>query len=188
MTCIVGVVRDEVVYLGADSLASDGWMNSIVREDKKLFRVGEIIIGLAGMPRAAQLLRFKLDLPTIPGDADLFRWIVVEFIESVRKCWREGGYLEKKDERESGEGSEFLVGIRGRVFTVYSSLQVEENTWRYAAIGSGSSFAMGSLHHSASLGEDVDSAITLALTAAEKFNAGVRGPFHIISTKGDSHD
>lgn len=183
MTCIVGIAKEGRVYIGGDSLGSSGW-DSIVQCDKKVFSVGDAIMGLSGSPRAKQLLQYHLKLPDFPeGEFDLMRYMVADFSEAVRKCWRDGGYLEKDKERESGNGSCFLVGLRGRLFRVESTLQVIESLWDFDAIGIGAGYALGSLLRSDALGEDVDTAIYSALTAAEQFSNGVRRPFHILSEK-----
>lgn len=183
MTCIVGIVRDGEIYIGTDSLACSGW-GAIVCEKFKAFRKGEFVFGLSGSPRMKQLLDYSLELPPLPeGDLDLFKYVAHDIVESVRKCLRDGGYLQKEKDRESAEGSYFLVGGRGRLFRIGSDLEVTENIWGYDAIGSGGDFALGSLYRSLTIGEETESAIVSALMAAEQFNIGVRGPFHIISTK-----
>lgn len=44
MTCIVGIVDNGKVYMGADSLGVGG-LSKRVRKDPKLFRVGEFVFG-----------------------------------------------------------------------------------------------------------------------------------------------
>ena len=44
MTCIVGLVENGVVYIGGDSSGVGGW-NLMLRKDRKVFRVGEALLG-----------------------------------------------------------------------------------------------------------------------------------------------
>jgi ATP-dependent protease HslVU (ClpYQ) peptidase subunit len=101
--------------------------------------------------------------------------MAVSFIDAVRSCLKEGGWARKDDERE--EGGTFLVGVAGRLFTVHEDYQVAEAADGYAAVGSGEQVALGALYATADAAVDPRERVLLALRAAERFNAGVRGPF-----------
>ncbi len=64
MTCIVGVVKDGVVYIGGDSAGVSG-LRLIKRKDSKVFKRKGFIIGYTSSFRMGQLLRFKLDPPIL---------------------------------------------------------------------------------------------------------------------------
>ena len=55
MTCIVGLIHEDKVYIGADSAgAANG--NITIRKDKKVFKVGEFIFGCTSSFRMIQLI------------------------------------------------------------------------------------------------------------------------------------
>ena len=174
MTCIVGVLDGANVYIGGDS-AGVSELDLRVRADRKVFQVGPYAFGFTSSFRMGQLLRYALTPPTPAEDVDLERFMATDFVNSVRNTLKAGGYATKDKEVESG--GTFLVGVRGRLFTVFSDYQVGEGVDPFAAVGCGDQIAMGSLFSTS--GKPAVERIQLALHAAERFSAGVRGPFHI---------
>lgn len=175
MTCIVGLVHERKVYIGGDSAGVAG-LNLQIRADCKVFTTGKFAFGFCGSFRMGQLLRYSFTPPPRHQDTDLYKYMVTEFINQVRKTLKDGGYAEKHDDSE--KGGYFLVGHAGRLFYVESDYQVGEAATPYNATGCGSPFAMGSLFSSKGAPKK---RIEEALAAAQANSAGVRGPFHIES-------
>lgn len=176
MTCIVGLVHDGSVYIGGDSAGvSVGDLSLSVRNDRKVFRNGDCIMGFTSSFRMGQLLAYRLSIPKPREGEDMMAFMVGDFINAVRDCLKTGGFASAKDGAEIGGA--FLVGYRGRLFSIYSDYQVGENSHGYGAVGCGELIALGALH--ASDGMPPEERMRGALMAAETFSAGVRGPFHI---------
>ena len=175
MTCIVGLVHEGVVYIGGDSAGVDG-MSLTVRADEKVFQNGEFLMGFTTSFRMGQLLRYSLKPPCRHPDGEINQYMVVDFINAVRECLKAGGWASKMEETE--RGGTFLVGYSGHLFTVDSDYQVGIPEDGFAAVGSGQDIARGSLF--ATQGQEHRSRVLTALRSAERFNAGVRGPFHIL--------
>ena len=176
MTAVAGVVHEGRVHLAADSAGISGWALT-VRSDTKVFRNGPYVMGFTDSFRMGQLLRYSLTLPEPEGD--LSRFMVTTFIDAVRECLKSGGYASKNNETESG--GTFLVGIRGRLFEICSDYQVGEPADGVAAVGCGFELCLGALY--ATRGQQSPrKRLQTALEAAERFNAGVRGPFSFVST------
>ena len=177
MTCIAAVVYDNVVYMGADSAGVAGY-NLVVRADQKVFINGEFLIGFTSSFRMGQLLRYAFKPPRFHEDEkDLYAYMVTDFIDAVRACLKGGGYAQKTNEEETGGC--FLVGVRGRLFQIEDDYQVGELTCNYNAVGCGEAYALGVLSVTGAI--DPDERIRLALSSAEKFSAGVRGPFIVLN-------
>ena len=176
MTCIVGLVHEGVVYIGGDS-AGVGGMSLTVRADEKVFQNGEFLMGFTTSFRMGQLLRYSLKPPRRHPDDEIHQYMVVDFVNAVRSCLKAGGYASKEDEVESG--GTFLVGYAGHLFTVNSDYQVGIPEDGFAAVGSGQDIALGALFATQGQATPRDRVLT-ALRSAERFNAGVRGPFHIL--------
>ena len=121
-------------------------------------------------------LRYSLEPPRRHPDDDIHQYMVVDFIDAVRECLKAGGYASKKDDVESA--GTFLVGYQGHLFEIESDYQVGIPEDGYAAVGSGQDIALGALF--ATQGQEPRSRVLTALRSAERFNAGVRGPFHIL--------
>lgn len=183
MTCICGVASKGEVFIGGDSAALTGWAMT-VRSDPKVFINGPFLIGFTSSFRMGQLLRFSFKPPIHHAGVSIDEYMVTSVVDAVRECLKEGGYSTKQNERESG--GRFLIGYRGRLFEVTEDYQVGEALDGLAAVGCGDQVACGALYALRDL-EPMER-IRRALEAAERFSAGVRGPFTVerLSAEVDS--
>ncbi len=176
MTCVIGLVATDRVYIGVDSAAVAGWTRRVT-EVKKVFRRGPFLIGYTTSFRMGQLLEHHLEVPKQPpGMADM-TFMVTTFVESARKLFKEKGFA--KVESNSESGGQFLVGYRGCLYAIESDFQVQQQADGFDAIGSGSDYALGAM---AVLGDVAPTArIKRSLAAAARFNMGVCAPFYVRS-------
>ncbi|MFG2589063.1 hypothetical protein [Streptomyces sp. NPDC048438] len=177
MTVIVGLVQQGRVHLAGDSAGASGYQLT-VRRDPKVFRNGPYVMGFTDSFRMGQLLHHALQAPHPTGNLD--RFMVTTFVDALRTCLKDGGWARKDSEQE--EAGTFLVGIRDRLFTVYSDYQVGEPADGYAAVGCGGELALGALHATASLGLRPRQRLTAALAAADHHSAGVSAPYAFTKT------
>lgn len=173
VTCILGAAHKGKVYMGGDSALVEGWM---VRPQKasKIFKTGPFLIGSTGSPRVDQLLRYKFVSPKQNGQSNE-KYMVVEFVETVRCVLKEGGYTSIENSRE--EGGWFLVGYRGSLYYVASDFQVSEYREGFHAIGSGRTFALGA--YKALDKMQPKARILQSLKIAAHFSGSVMGPFRV---------
>ena len=171
MTCIVGLVSEGKVYIGADSLGSDGFTKEVRKEDK-VFENGEFLIGGTSSFRMLDLLRWKFNPPTVKTGDNLHKFMCTEFVDSVRGLFSDNGYCITTDDWRSGE---FLVGVQGRLFKIQGDFQVAE--YDYTACGSGEYHAIGSLYSTE--GGKPKKRLKAALSCAESFVVSVQRPFTI---------
>lgn len=174
MTCIVGLVDQDTIYMGGDSAASDLYRILPVTQPKVFIREN-IIFGYTSSFRMGQLLEHTLIIPRHdPSVADM-SYLVGTFIDAVRRCLRDGGYLSKSNEVEAG--GQFLIGYRKKLYTIHTDLSVIESGYPYASIGSGSDVATGALY--ALDGSPPIERVQRALEAAEAHVPTVWRPFYI---------
>lgn len=172
MTVIVGLIDQGKVYLGGDSAAVGDYI--MARNDQKVFKNGEYLIGFTTSYRMGQLLRYQFIPPEL-NTWDVEKFMATDFIESVRSCFERFGYGQKD------LGGSFLVGIRDRLFYVDPDFHSGFSSYGYESVGCGSPFALGSLH--STVGEDPTIRVTKALSAAVEFSTGCCGPFTVISNE-----
>jgi ATP-dependent protease HslVU (ClpYQ) peptidase subunit len=172
MTAVVGLIEGGKVYIGADSAGVSG-LNLTVRADAKVFRRKRYLFGFTTSFRMGQLIRYSLVLPKPTGNLDAF--MSTTFVDALRDCLKSGGWAAKDNDRE--EGGTFLVGVRGRLYAVYGDYQVGKAADGFAAVGCGDQVALGALFATADAGLSPRRRVLGALAAAERFSAGVRGPF-----------
>lgn len=174
MTCIAGLVDGARVWIGGDSAGVSGY-GLTVRADSKVFRNGPMLFGFTTSFRMGQLLRYALTIPDHDPRVDVDKFMATTFVDAVRECLKSHGYAKKTEEVESG--GTFLVAFKGQLFAIHSDYQVGRALEGFDAVGCGEDIALGALFASPSLaGRD---RVELALQAAERHSAGVRGPFVI---------
>jgi len=168
--------------MGGDSAGVAGY-DLAVRADQKVFRNGAMLFGFTTSFRMGQLLRYALTVPERLPSVDVDRFMVTTFVDAVRECLKSHGWAEKKHEQEIG--GHFLVGYEGRLFKVESDYQVASAVDGFDACGCGDQIAKGCLFASSHLAGKERA--LLALQAAERFSAGVRGPFCVESLDHETH-
>jgi hypothetical protein len=183
MTCIVGLVHGDKVYLGADSAAatSDYSIDNVldIRKAPKTFKISEFGFAYTTSFRMGDLLHYSFKPPKYrKKKMSIDEYMRTIFIDKVRKTFKDGGFgsLDPYDDGE--RGGTFLVGFKGRLFHVGGNFQIGESANGYSAEGAGAAFALGSLASTSN--REPKDRVMMALEAAEKFSPFVRPPFTII--------
>jgi len=174
MTCIIGLVEDGKVWMGADSAVMNGWTVRTTARPK-LFRFGQFIIGVTGSPRMAQILRYHLDVPTQETEDD-FEYMVTVFTEAIREAFKEKGFSKVEDNQE--KGGFFLAGYRGGLYKVEDNFQVMAYADGLAALGCGEDFALGAMKALDFL--PPRERVEKSLEIAAYFSGGVMAPFIVL--------
>lgn len=179
MTCIVGLERNGKVYIGGDSAGVAG-LSITVRADEKVFKNGPMIFGFTSSFRMGQILRFQLSIPAQEADKSDYEYMCTNFIDAVMICMESHGFL--KNDKGEKSGGTFLVGYKGRLYSVHSDFQVGRSIERYDSVGCGSDLALGAVHALIEKrGLKPEFIVEQGLLAAEKFSGGVARPFIIDS-------
>jgi len=176
MTCIVGFLdkENDVVIMGADSAGVAGSL-IMARKDTKLFKNGDFVIGCTSSFRMIQLLRFSFKPPVI-NDKDIYEYMCTDFINEVRKCFTDGGYIQKQKDGDE-KGGTFLVAYKNRLFRIDEDFQVGENIDGFASVGCGVEYALGAIHSIDMNDVSPEIKVLRALQAAEHFCTAVCSPF-----------
>jgi 20S proteasome alpha/beta subunit len=175
MTCIVGLVQDDVVWIGGDSAGSTS--SSIrIRSDPKVFKVGEYLFGIIGSFRMGNVLRYSFTPPK-PPEKSLAKFMSTKFVDELRAEFKRKGVADNVAGVESG--GTFLVSVKGKLFSVCSDYQIGSSYDNYDAIGSGSAQAIGALYATKSF-NNPKKRIEIALEASERYSTLVRRPWKIL--------
>lgn len=174
MTCIAGIAHNGKVYIGADSIASDGYSRTIIATPK-VFRRGEFLIGYTSSFRMGQILQHHLDVRPQQENEGNDAYIVVAFVEAVRECLKTHGFATVNNSYETG-GS-FLVGYRGALYSIQDEYQMVRSANGMDACGAGEQYALAALVALPELLPEVR--IRRALEISAELCALVSAPFHI---------
>jgi len=183
MTCIIGLIDDNKnIHIGADSAGVCGY-DIRERTDSKIFIKSSMIFGFTSSFRMGQLIRYQLEIPKHFHGVDDYEYMCTDFIEAVRKCFRDFGFA--RIDNNVNSGGIFLVGYRGKLYQVESDFQVGQINSNFNACGCGEDYALGALEIIESNSElscqTPKNKIVDALAVAEKYSAGVSGPFKVLS-------
>jgi ATP-dependent protease HslVU (ClpYQ) peptidase subunit len=181
MSCIAGVVHKNSVYLGCDSIGSDGDCQ-IARQDSKIFRLQgrpDVLLAFAGSFRAGQLLNYCNLIP--PKMVINHKNLVTKIIPKIISVFEKGGVL-KADEGGEKRGDQFLLAHQNKLFEIDCDFQVGESRCGYQAIGSGYAYALGSLFTTRELSVPPQERIYMALKSASVFGVGIGPPFRVWKT------
>lgn len=189
MTCVVGFLDKEnnVVYLGGDSLGSNGYTKAVYQQ-RKVFHskdTKELIIGICGMFNF-QALEYEnlLDEVSLLKDGIDREYLITKFIPKLKEVVFKYNSNSSRNGLNSMEG-ELIFGYKDKLFKISSNYGLLERDEIYDSCGSGEYFALASLFTT----EDMDlkpiERIHKALQSASKFNVGVQAPYYIINTKND---
>ena len=171
MTCIVGIAKDDVVYIGGDRAASDGHtVLSLTRP--KVKQCGDYLIGFAGSLGIGELAHY-IDLPPIGKNIE--KTLRTIFIKSLKSAIEEFGNASHTDDNVT----DWLIGVQGRLFEI-SSEDWSVCEFSESAIGSGNNIALGSLHTTRTW-KDQEKRIRYSLQAAVDISPSCSGPIDILS-------
>ena len=182
MTCIVGLVNGNTVWIGGDSAGTDSNLQRIIIRDPKVFIKDDFAFGMCGTPKAIDALRYGVTLPSRPIGSDERGFLVNDVVPTIRAGLQKLDCAGPTQTGEIGFQGGALIGYMGRLYTMQGNFQLIQSAEDFAAIGSGAQLALGSMHGSG--GEhDPRKRITAALEAAAKSHAGVAPPFVIVNAK-----
>lgn len=180
MTCIVGLVKDNKVWIGGDSAGSDD-TSICIRRDPKVFKNNGFLIGYSGSFRFGQLVHYKLIPPDRSEQRDIFEYMVSDFSEAIRTLAKEHGVSKVEDNVEEITNISLLIGYQGRLFTLEEDFQIGEVINEYYAIGGGTDLALGSMYTTKDLKFPPKKRLQIALEASATFSKSVAPPFIILN-------
>lgn len=180
MTCIVGLVDNKTIWMGGDSAGSNAW-GIETRREPKVWIKDDFIFGYTSSFRMGDILRYKFT-PPARGKKSVTEYMATTFVDRVMEVFEENYWMENSGKAEGGT---FLVGHKGRLFTVHNDFQVGEVRAKYDSVGSGFHIALGSLFTTKSVELSPKERVEVALKGAAEHAAGVRGPFKILSLGGE---
>jgi ATP-dependent protease HslVU (ClpYQ) peptidase subunit len=177
MTTVTAVQGQGWVTMAADSLSTDGSRYYLLSPTTpKIITVGPFMLGFAGDMRAINAATAEFD-PTYPPDAtdeELDKFMVGVFRREFRDLMDESGFKKVGD-------FQVIISVNGVLYETGDQYDIVRDTHPIAAVGSGSSYALGAM--AALHGEkplcSISAGSRLAksgIQAAEAFDLNTRGP------------
>jgi ATP-dependent protease HslVU (ClpYQ) peptidase subunit len=170
MTVIAAIRTPTSILIGGDSAETNRAGSIMLLAEPKVFRKGEYLFGFAGTGCLENIAKNQFSPPCRPTGNSWEQFMDTSFVPGLKAALGDDSYLMS--------GAQVLIGTRGGgIYTLDGSWRMSQSRERYAAIGSGTSYALGSFH---STGGNPRQRLLKALRAAAHFNAYVRPPFTIL--------
>lgn len=178
MTCIVGYKFKDTVCLAGDLMGSNGYTKEVYN-NSKVFAKGDVVFGYTTSFRFGQILEYHLCDFLFDETMDTKKYLITVVVVQIKKILKEFEY----DDKKCGTA---LVAIKNRLFTVHDDFCVIEHN-SYSSVGSGESFAKGSIHSQVVIKEptskvEVESMLQLSIKAASYHSTSVSKESTIIWT------
>ena len=188
MSCVVSLIHNDELYLGADS---GMFLEDCILPARfdKVFWNGPFLIGAVGSVRSSQVIKHGVQIPDL-GDRDPVEFLVNEFTENMREVLNQRGRSTSGEDGDAVAAS-ILVGFRDhsrnpRLFMVGHDFSVIEPTQPFFAVGAGADAAMGYIEGAWDGDWNPDDLVKGALTTAGKYSTWVREPYrvNVLGTRG----
>ncbi len=178
MTAIAAYVdAKHTIWMGGDSAGVAGYGLSTLSR-RKIFIKDDFIFGYTHSFRMADILQYCFSIPPRMIGQSNEEYICATIIPALRGAFSEHGFVSQEEGQEAG-GS-FLMGHKGRVYSIQSDFALLYRDAPYDAVGCGEDFCIGAMHALTATPKKTGSEVVLAaLKAAEANSAGVRGPFFV---------
>lgn len=189
MTCIVGVLdkKEDCVYIGADSLGSNGY-HQLIFKNRKVFKAKDntnILMAICGDYKLQNILSVEDNLieeiKHLKNEVN-FEHIVKYTSPKIINIAEKYYCINTKNGYKYLEGS-IIFAYKNQLYIIETSGQVLEPSDDYIADGSGGDFAIAVLSQNGY--KPTTDRIKEALEAAEKHGCGIKRPFYIMNTKND---
>lgn len=173
MTCIIGLVEDNKVYMASESIGTNGFTQTAVK-NKKIFikesnsGFNKLLLGGCGSFKILQYLEeFTLPDKNIKEDDFVYVKRVTKALVDV--LLKDSFCLEENSRKEKILASEILVGYDGSLYKIQSDTSILESAKSYVATGSGEYHAMASLYSTEHTSLSAEERLKLAIECANEF-------------------
>lgn len=149
MTTIIGLQLEDGCWLACDSQTT-GETGRPYEHDlvQKVTANGEYLVAGSGDADACDIVQHIWQPPKPPArtrvkEADLYRFMLLEVVPSLRRCLEDNDYEIDKNDKDAGYF--FLIALRGVIYEIDQSGSVSLRRDGIYGIGSGSRYAIGAL-------------------------------------------
>ena len=173
MTVIVAISDGKNIYMGGDRGHSDTY-TLVSSTQPKIFDVGSYLIGYSGNSGIGQAVIYNFEYPAVGKTHNIDRHMLKVFIPALRSFFKDND-IKIPDDDDNNAG--FIVGVKGRVYEIdISDFQCVE--YNEVCIGSGSSYAYGSLYTSIDL--PAKARVEKAIQSAINYSPTCQSPIDIL--------
>lgn len=175
MTCIVGIVEDNEIFMGCDTITSPGDGNIRNISESKIIKKNNCLIGVAGSALGMQIL-LNYDWSFPKNEINKLPFI-------LRNIFKENEYMDRVENGIEISPCLFMVGYQNQLYEIDSDFCMISFKENYHSIGSGEKYALGSLFSTKNLKLNAAIRIELAIRCADNFRGDVGGEYNLFNLK-----
>jgi 20S proteasome alpha/beta subunit len=180
MTCIVGTVKNGVVWLGGDRAATSHNLDRTIIKEPKVFVKDGVGFGVCGLPKVMDAIQHAIEFPQ-QSQGSSKSYLVSQLIPAIRDGLKKLECTEEHNGQQYFHGA-LLIGYKGNLYELEANFQLIESANGFGAVGSGAEAALGSLRETKGM-KDPKKRLLRALEVSAENNAGVAPPFDVIMVK-----
>ena len=182
MTTVAAIQGENWVVVGYDSrVTEEQKIYTLPKDNGKLFKNGNYLLGVAGDMRAVNLLSYVFKPPAVTPTTyglKLDKFVSTSFIPELKKCFEDASYSKDGD-----QDSQVIVVVNGTVFEIGNDYSWARDETGVYAIGSGGDYAMGAMIASLETRKrTLSTAKTIvrqAITIASKLDPSTSPPIYV---------
>jgi ATP-dependent protease HslVU (ClpYQ) peptidase subunit len=147
MTTIAGIKGEGFITISAETQITNRDQRNTGANNRKVYRLGDYIIGTAGDARFTDAIVYQWKPPAIDYKIEARVQMGTRVIPSLEALFKRLEYVSANKDHAMSEIPEYvlLLGFGENIFTVESNLAFFQNNLDVYGIGSGGQYALGSL-------------------------------------------
>ena len=149
MTTIIGIQGKGWALIAAESLIVGGDQKFTATGMDKVVEKGEYVFAFAGDGIAGDIALHSWNAPKIPRNVNLDKFMMTDILPSLKQAYADYGYdpapKTADNDPKADAGFDALVAIKGRIYQIDNDFSWVRDDRGIYGIGSGGSYALGSL-------------------------------------------
>jgi ATP-dependent protease HslVU (ClpYQ) peptidase subunit len=189
MTCIIGILDNNDIYMGGDSIVSSGTDLFLTNEDK-VFIKDKFIFGFSHSIKIAQVLQYSFIPPKHDPNMSDVQYMASVFVDNMIDCFVNKGVIKTCEGEVGCDVFELIVGYHKNLYKICPpNFTILTTKTKFMATGCGEAYAVGALDimFDDEYEDDFNSEekIIRALETAEKYSL-IKPPFKILKLHGNT--
>jgi ATP-dependent protease HslVU (ClpYQ) peptidase subunit len=149
MTTIIGIQGKGWGMIAAESLIVGGDQKFMATGMDKVVEKGEFIFAFAGDAIAGDIALHSWNMPKIPRGVNLDKFMMTDILPSLRQAYADYGYdpapKTADNDPKAEAGFDALLCVKGKIYQIDNDFSWVRDDRGIYGIGSGGSYALGSL-------------------------------------------
>lgn len=175
MTAILGYADGTHCWIAGDSAIQNASWERMTIQERKVFRRGDLIIGVSGRWSVNQLLQTLFVPPDHAPVVLDWQYLAGDFVLAMQRLLNDHEVPMKTEASSTG----IMVGYRGVIYQIDECFNVNVPMPQIRSDGSGGNTARGAFQAFLDCGLSVEPAMIKALEIASKYDLSVAPPFYV---------